>query len=70
VTPPSQNRSMVESALTESLDIYINESRHINERQLAQLAKDLIDIAGDDPRVVSYINLKAAQAIGEEGPWT
>ena len=59
---------MVEEALTESLGLYIkNGSR--NERQLAQLAKDLIDLAGDDPRIVQYLNMKAGAVMEDERAW-
>lgn len=65
MTPPRQDRSIVEEALTESLGLYIRKGTR-NERQLANLAKDLIDLAGDDPRIIRYLNLKAG-AIMEDG---
>lgn len=59
---------MVEEPLVKSLGMYV-ELGSENERQLAQLAIDLIQIAGDQPGVISYINRMAAQAIDEERPW-
>ncbi len=69
MTPPRQDRSMVEEALVGSVQIYIDRGTP-NERQLARLAKDLIDLAGDDPRVVEYINIKAAKIMNGEPAWT
>jgi hypothetical protein len=59
---------MVEEPLVESLMLYI-ESGNRNERQLANLAKDLIDLAGDDPRVVKYLNMKAGAVMEDERAW-
>ena len=56
---------MVEDSLIEALDIYI-EQGHENERQLAQLAKDLIHLTGDQDIVKRYINMKAAKALDPE----
>ena len=39
------------------------------ERQLAQLCKDLLLIAGDQPKVKEYIDMQAVQVLDEEHPW-
>lgn len=61
MTPPSHDRSIVESALIEALEVYLEGTR--NERDLARLAIDLIKLAGDDPKVVGYINRMASLAL-------
>ena len=61
---------MVEGPLIEALDEYLTDPRaHINERQLAQLAKDLIQLAGDQPIVIEYLNRKASETLEEDSPW-
>lgn len=65
VTPNDDNRSMVEQCLIDALDDYIA-SGNETVRQLAQLAKDLIQLTGDQPIVRDYINMKAALALDEE----
>jgi len=59
---------MAENILIEALDQYI-EDGHQNERQLANLAKDLIQLAGDDPRVIAYLNMKTGSVMNEESAW-
>jgi len=40
------------------------------ERQLAQLCKDLIGLAGNNPKVKEYIDMQAVQVLDESGhPW-
>ena len=71
MTPPSQDRSMIEESLVEALDVYLTDPRATrNERQLAHLCKDLIHLAGDKPEVVQYLNIKAAAALAEEEVWS
>ena len=57
---------MVEEILLDALDIYIDKG-HENEKQLAQLAKDLIVLTGDQALVVQYINEKAALSLEAKG---
>ena len=68
VTPHSQNRSIVEDSLIAALDIYINEG-HENEKQLARLAKDLIQLTGDQDIVIEYLNMKASKALEGGTAW-
>ena len=59
---------MCEPGLREALAEYINNG-HENEKQLSQLVLDLLDLCGDQPVVVQYINIKAAEAMEETSPW-
>lgn len=59
---------MVENQLVESLDEYIKSGTRA-ERQLAQLAKDLIHLTGETKVVADYINQKAAETLAGESPW-
>jgi hypothetical protein len=62
------DRSMVEPLLIEALCLYILRGT-TQERQLANLAKDLIGIAGDDPRVIEYLNKSAAGVLDDRRVW-
>jgi hypothetical protein len=70
VTPRSHdpNRSLAESALIQTMDVYISRGT-LNEHQLAQFCKDLIQLTGDQPEVRKYIDSKALQALEEQAPW-
>ena len=69
VTPPDDNeRSLVEECLTDALSAYLVDGTN-SERQLAQLAIDLIHLTGDQQIVVDYINLKASKALEGETAW-
>ena len=59
---------MGEATLLSALGVFINDD-DIRIRQLATLAKDLIDLAGDDPRIVRYINMKASMTLEGKNPW-
>lgn len=69
MTPPRQTeRSIVEPPLRDALELYLTKG-HENERQLSQLVVDLLDLVGDQPDVITYLNLKAAKALNGEHPW-
>lgn len=50
------------------MTMYITQG-HRNEKQLAQMCKDLIEMTGDQPAVKQYIDQKAVAALDEASPW-
>ncbi len=59
---------MAEPMLIRSLD-HIIDNGFKGESQLASLCKDLIRLAGDQPKVKEYIDMQAVKALDEEHPW-
>jgi hypothetical protein len=62
------DRSLAEATLIECMDMYI-ERGHRNEKQLAQMCRDLIRMTGAQPAVKQYIDRKAVEALDEASPW-
>jgi hypothetical protein len=56
--------SMVQPVLIQALQMYVAKGTE-NERQLAQLSIDLVQLAGDHPLIEQYINQKAAKALDD-----
>jgi hypothetical protein len=56
---------MVQPVLLEALQLYVDKG-DVNEKQLAQLSIDLLNIAGDHPDVVIYVNQFAARMMNDD----
>ena len=66
--PHAHDLSMAQPFLVQSLE-YVIDNGTTNERQLAQLCKDLIVLTGNDRKVKEYIDMQAVQVLDEEHPW-
>jgi len=60
---------MAEPFLVQSLN-HVIDNGTTNERQLAQLCKDLIGLTGHNPKVKEYLDMTAVQVLDEtDHPW-
>ena len=59
---------MAEPMLVKSLNQIIDNGGE-GERQLAQLAKDLIVLTGSNPKVKEYIDVQAVRVLEEGDSW-
>lgn len=68
--PSAHNqRSLAEPMLLSALTSIIRSTINRNERQLAQMCRDLIEMTGDRPNVKRYIDMKAVQVMDGESGW-
>jgi hypothetical protein len=63
--PSANNRSMAEPMLVAALNTIIDVGTE-GERQLALMLKDLIQLTGDQEKVMKYISQEAARVLDEE----
>ena len=63
--PHAHDRSMAEPMLIAALNDIIDKATE-GERQLALMCKDLIQLTGDQEKVIIYINQEAARVLNEE----